>query len=71
MLPNNLIAEHEVHIVDLHVKNTHTATDRIKAITQELDRLKVKMPLSSDRTFAMIYCDGLSASEGFLMQALV
>ncbi|TDT59323.1 FIST-like protein [Enterobacter sp. AG5470] len=69
MLPDNLIAEHEVHIVDLHVKNTHTATDRIKAITQELDRLQVKMPLSSDRTFAMIYCDGLSASEGFLMQA--
>lgn len=69
MLPQTLIAEHEVHIVDLHVKDTRTATDRIVAIQNELDRLQVRMPLSSDRTFAMVYCDGLSASEGFLMQA--
>lgn len=68
-LPRSLIAEHETHVVDLHLHDTHTATDRIRAIQNELAALKVRMPLSADRTFAMIYCDGLSASEGFLMQA--
>ncbi|WP_343463894.1 methyl-accepting chemotaxis protein [Pantoea sp.] len=68
-LPRSLIAEHETHVVDLHLHDTYTATDRISAIQNELAALKVRMPLSADRTFAMIYCDGLSASEGFLMQA--
>ncbi|MEN4558886.1 methyl-accepting chemotaxis protein [Pantoea agglomerans] len=68
-LPDTLIARHETHIVDLHVADTQTASQRITAIQQELARLQVRMPLSADRTFAMIYCDGLSASEGFLMQA--
>ncbi|KKW49225.1 chemoreceptor, partial [Pantoea ananatis] len=68
-LPRNLIAEHETHVVDLHLHDTHTATDRIRAIQDELAALRLSMPLSADRTFAMIYCDGLSASEGFLMQA--
>ncbi|MCU5771079.1 methyl-accepting chemotaxis protein [Erwiniaceae bacterium BAC15a-03b] len=68
-LPDSLIAQHEVHIVDLHVRDTHSAADRIQAIQRELQTLQLRMPLSSDRSFAMIYCDGLSASEGFLMQA--
>jgi len=68
-LPQTLIARHEVHTVDLHVRDKATVHQRVAAIRQELDRIKVKMPLSSDRTFALIYCDGLSASEGFLMQA--
>jgi hypothetical protein len=68
-LPDSLIARHEVHVVDLHVRDTHTASQRISAICKELDRVNVKIPLSSDDTFAMVYCDGLSASEGFLMQA--
>jgi len=68
-LPRSLIAQHETHIVDLHLDDTHTATDRIRAIEGELAALQLQMPLSADRTFAMIYCDGLSASEGFLMQA--
>ena len=68
-LPKSLIAQHETHIVDLHVSDTQTAAQRIRAIQQELERLPLRMPLSADRTFAMIYCDGLSASEGFMMQA--
>ncbi len=68
-LPRSLIAQHETHIVDLHLDDAHTATDRIRAIEGELAALQLQMPLSADRTFAMIYCDGLSASEGFLMQA--
>ncbi|WJY13701.1 methyl-accepting chemotaxis protein [Pectobacteriaceae bacterium CE90] len=68
-LPQSLISQHEVHMVDLHVQRKATARQRIDAIRKELERLDVKMPLSADRTFALVYCDGLSASEGFLMQA--
>ena len=68
-LPDTLIAEHETHIVDLHLNDTATATERVNAIQRELAAMPLRMPLSADRTFAMIYCDGLSASEGFLMQA--
>lgn len=68
-LPESLIADHEVHEVDLHVQDTQTAQQRVSAIQRELERIAVKMPLSADRTFALIFCDGLSASEGFLMQA--
>ncbi|QTF07792.1 chemoreceptor [Brenneria izadpanahii] len=68
-LPQTLISRHEVHVIDLHIQGKATAGQRVAAIRQELDRLNVDMPLSADRTFAMIYCDGLSASEGFLMQA--
>ncbi|ACS85659.1 methyl-accepting chemotaxis protein [Musicola paradisiaca] len=68
-LPDSLIAHHEIHLVDLHVNDKSSAHMRINAIRRELDRLSVNMPLSADRTFALIYCDGLAASEGFLMQA--
>ncbi|WP_270221428.1 methyl-accepting chemotaxis protein [Kosakonia cowanii] len=69
LLPDSLIAEHETHIVDLHLHDTQTASQRISAIQRELNTIKPRMALSAERTFAMIYCDGLSASEGFFMQA--
>ncbi|EHD20816.1 MULTISPECIES: methyl-accepting chemotaxis protein [Brenneria] len=68
-LPQTLISRHEAHVIDLHVREKMTAGQRVAAIRQELERVNVSMPLSADRTFAMIYCDGLSAAEGFLMQA--
>lgn len=68
-LPESLVARHEVHEIDLHVQDTRTARQRVDAIQRELERMTVKMPLSAGRTFALIFCDGLSASEGFLMQA--
>lgn len=68
-MPQSLIAKHEVHLVDLHMHDKPNARVRIDAIRRELERLDVSMPLSSDNTFALIYCDGLAASEGFLMQA--
>lgn len=68
-LPESLIAAHEVHEVDLHVQDTSGASQRVSAIQRELEHLALKMPLSAERTFALIFCDGLSASEGFLMQA--
>ena len=68
-LPQSLIARHEIHVVDLHVKDAPNARQRIAAIRRELDSIKPSIALSAERTFAMVYCDGLSASEGFLMQA--
>lgn len=68
-LPAGLIGRHELHVVDLHVQGPHSARARVNAIRDELERLPLTMPLSSDRNFALVYCDGVSASEGFLMQA--
>lgn len=68
-LPQSLIQHHQVEIVDLHVADTHNARERVAAIRRELERIRVAFPLSAERTFALVFCDGLSASEGFLMQA--
>jgi hypothetical protein len=68
-LPDSLVKRHEAHAVNLHVKDCPTAQQRIAAIRRELEHLRVGLPLSAERTFALIFCDGLSASEGFLMQA--
>jgi len=68
-LPEKVIARHEVHTVDLHAPGGATVSQRIAGIRKQLERLQVRMSLSAEHTFAMIYCDGLSSSEGFLMQA--
>ncbi len=68
-LPEGLVARHEVHVVDLHVKDNHSASQRVAAIRRELEQIRPGIPLSGERSFALVFCDGLSASEGFLMQA--
>ncbi|MEK8087131.1 methyl-accepting chemotaxis protein [Aquabacterium sp. A3] len=68
-LPSGLVVRHELHVIDLNVQGPHDARARVAAIRQGLDRVQVGMPLSADRHFALVYCDGVSASEGFLMQA--
>jgi hypothetical protein len=68
-LPQALIARHEVHSVNLHVKDGGSARQRVAAIRRELEQVRPSLPLSAERTFALVFCDGLSASEGFLMQA--
>lgn len=68
-LPQTLVARHEVRTVDLHVKDTATARQRVAGIRKELEAIDVTLLLSAEGTFALVFCDGLSASEGFLMQA--
>lgn len=48
------MAEHETHVIDLHLQDTHSVTARIRAIQRDLAALRLRMPLSADRTFAMI-----------------
>ncbi len=68
-LPSRVIARHEAHTIDLRANTNASVSQRIAGIREQFERLGVGMRLSAERTFAMIYCDGLSASEGFLMQA--
>ncbi|MDE2584260.1 MAG: FIST C-terminal domain-containing protein [Betaproteobacteria bacterium] len=68
-LPDTLVARHEVHLVDLHAGGKASAKERVARIREELERLSINMPLAAERCFALVFCDGLSASEGFLMQA--
>ncbi|MBV8047710.1 MAG: FIST C-terminal domain-containing protein [Paludibacterium sp.] len=68
-LPDTLIVRHEPHTVDLHSGGGANAAQRVAAIRGELARVTPSLPLSPERTFALVFCDGLSASEGFLMHA--
>ncbi|MGE5492939.1 MAG: methyl-accepting chemotaxis protein [Actinomycetota bacterium] len=68
-LSQGLIQRHQVEVVDLHVADAKSARERVAAIGRELERIQLSFPLSAERTFALVFCDGLSASEGFLMQA--
>ncbi|HMV20891.1 MAG TPA: methyl-accepting chemotaxis protein [Rhodocyclaceae bacterium] len=68
-LPDSLIARHQIEIVDLSGGGARTARAKVTALRRELERIRVDFPLSAERTFALVFCDGLSASEGFLMHA--
>ncbi|MCI6158743.1 MAG: methyl-accepting chemotaxis protein [Selenomonadaceae bacterium] len=47
-----------------------TVNDRVAKIREEVERCKVPFRISVNHTFAMIYVDGLSNSETFVLQAL-
>ena len=68
-LPDSIVQRHQIEVVDLHVADTQNGHERVAAIRRELERIRVDFPLSAEHTFALLFCDGLSASEGFLMQA--
>ncbi len=68
-LPDSLIQKHALHQVDLHQHDAKHASQRIASIRKELERIQPGIALSPENCFAMIYCDGLAASEGFLLQA--
>ncbi len=68
-LPDSLVVRHQIAVVDLHGRDAGNARARVTAIRRELDRVRVDFPLSAEKSFALVFCDGLSASEGFLMHA--
>lgn len=68
-LPDSLLESCEVFPVPLHAKEGGSVPQRVARIRQELDRVRPAMAIDTQDTFALLFCDGLSASEGFLMRA--
>lgn len=68
-LSDEIIERCEVLSIDLHIGQGATVGERVSRIAQELTRINPSFPINAQDTFALIFCDGLSASEGFLMRA--
>jgi hypothetical protein len=68
-LSPEIVERVEIHTVNLHAGGSASASERVNQIRADLERLQPGFPLSSRNTFALVFCDGLSASEGFFMRA--
>ena len=68
-LSDALLADTQTFHINLHTAEGGRASERTARIRQELERINLKFPIESHNTFALVFCDGLSASEGFLMRA--
>ncbi len=68
-LSDALLADTQTFHINLHTAEGGRASERTARIRQELERINLKFPMESHNTFALVFCDGLSASEGFLMRA--
>lgn len=68
-LGGELIASAEVFAVDLKPKEGKTVAERVRAVAGELERVRPTMKINAQDTFCLVFIDGLSASEGFLMRA--
>jgi signal transduction histidine kinase len=71
-----LVQEVSVHAVPLHSQDIRTGTislshdQRIAAIRRELERIRPPFDLDCRDTLALLFIDGLSASENYLMEAI-
>jgi transposase-like protein len=68
-LSDEIVERAEIHSVDLRMGQGSTVSERVSRIAQELSRVNPSFQINAQDTFALIFCDGLSASEGFLMRA--
>lgn len=68
-LSDEIVERCEVLSIDLHIGQGTTVGERVSRIAQELTRINPSFPINAQDTFALIFCDGLSSSEGFLMRA--
>ncbi|MDE2440303.1 MAG: chemoreceptor [Betaproteobacteria bacterium] len=68
-LSDEIVERAEIHSIDLRMGQGSTVTERVSRIAQELSRVNPSFQINAQDTFALIFCDGLSASEGFLMRA--
>lgn len=72
----SLFADVSIHSVPLHsedIRKGHirlTHEQRIDAIRQSLEAVEPAFPLDCHDTVALLFIDGLSASESFLMEAV-
>jgi hypothetical protein len=68
-LSDSLIEKSETFSIDLRVGQGTTVGERVAKINEELKSVTPSFPINAQDTFALVFCDGLSASEGFLMRA--
>lgn len=68
-LSDEIVEKSEVFSLDLRVGQGSTVGERVARIAQELKGVNPSFPINAQDTFALVFCDGLSASEGFLMRA--
>jgi hypothetical protein len=68
-LSEDIIERSEVFSIDLRVGQGVTVAERVSKIAQELNSVHPSFAINAQDTFALVFCDGLSASEGFLMRA--
>jgi transposase-like protein len=68
-LSDEIVERAEIHSVDLRMGQGSTVGERVSRIAQELSKVTPSFQINAQDTFALIFCDGLSASEGFLMRA--
>ena len=68
-LSDEIVERAEIHSIDLRMGQGSTVSERVSRIAQELSRVNPSFQINAQDTFALIFCDGLSASEGFLMRA--
>ncbi len=69
-LSDELIDKSETFTVNLRMGEGKTVNERVDKIAQELRNVRPGFQINADDTFVLVFCDGLSASEGFLMRAL-
>jgi hypothetical protein len=68
-LSDEIIEKCEIFSMDLRIGQGATVGERVSKIAQELKTVNPSFPINAQDTFALVFCDGLSASEGFLMRA--
>ncbi len=56
---------------DLRTKDVSlTVSERVRRLREEIDRHKIPFRISANHTFALVYIDGVSSCETFVIQAL-
>ena len=71
MIENTYIMSIPLHNEDLRDKKvTMTVNERVELIQREFARCNVPFRISSNHTFALVYVDGVSSCETFVLQAL-
>lgn len=68
-LSDDILQGVESFTIDLRPGQGATVSERVQLIARELQKVSPRMQMTAQDTFALIFCDGLSASEGFLMRA--
>jgi len=68
-LSGDIVEQVETFSINLHAGGSASVGELVQRIGQELRSVSPTFRINAQDTFALVFCDGLSASEGFLMRA--